>query len=134
MTEPTPEMAEEVEAAQAAERKALLAELANYGLTAPRKKASNEQLREMLTNHIAAKAQADEILKAQAAAEKVKIRDMVTCRITKAGDQKISRGIHIPGKGDLRFAWQEKIQVERAIAEQLEAKHYVEIEDAAPAA
>ena len=130
MTEPTPQMAEEVEIAKAEERKALLAELAHHGLTAPRKKASNEALREMLTNHVAAKAQADEIIKAQKAAEAVREKDMVTCTVTKAGDQKLSRGIHIPGKGDLRYSWREKISVERSVAEGLEARHYVEIDDA----
>ncbi len=133
MTEQTPETADEVETARLEERKALLTELAKYGLTAPRKKASNEQLREMLVNHVAAKAQADEILRAQKAADAVKSRDMVTATVTKAGDQKISRGVHIPGKGDLKFAWKEKIKVERSIAEALEARYFVEIDDAAPA-
>ena len=133
MTEPTLQTAEEVEAAQTAERNALLAELGKYGLS-PHKRSGIPKLREMLTNHLAAKAQSDEIIKAQAAANAVRVKDVVRVRVTKAGDQKVSRGIHIPGKGDLRYSWKEVFSTERSIAAELEARNFVEIEDAPAAA
>ncbi len=132
MTEPTLQTAEEVEAAETAERNALMSELGKHGLTPP-KRAGLERLRNMLANHLTAKAQSDEILRAQAAERAAKVKDIVACRVTKAGDQKISRGIHIPGRGDLRYSWKETFRTERSIADALEARNFVEIEDATPA-
>lgn len=131
MTEPTLETADEVEAVSTAERNKLLAEAGSLGLTGFRKNISTAALAELIQRHKDAKKQADEIV-AEQLKERAKIPiDMVMCRVTKKGDQKLSKGIHDPGKGDKRYAWRDNVMVDRKIAAELEERGYVEIEDAA---
>ena len=56
--------------------------------------------------------------------------DMVSCRVLKAGDGKVSMGTHIAGIGDAFYERNETFRVEREIAVALEDRGYVEIEDA----
>lgn len=53
----------------------------------------------------------------------------VWVRVTKAGEGKISTGEHISGMGDLTYAKGDRFQHPRPLAEQLEERHYVEIDD-----
>lgn len=63
--------------------------------------------------------------------------DMVTCRVLKAGDGKISMGQHFGGIGDAHYERGETFQCVRSTALELEDRFYVEIQDgpaeAAPA-
>ncbi len=131
MTEPTLQTAEEVEAIATAERTKLLTEAGSLGLTGFRKNISTAALGELIQRHKDAKVQADAIV-AEQLKERAKIPiDMVMCRVTKKGDNKISKGIHEPGKGDKRYAWRDNVMVDRKIAAELEDRGFVEIEDAA---
>lgn len=56
--------------------------------------------------------------------------ELVMCRVLKNGDGKISMGQHVAGIGDAFYEKGEKFSVERPIAEALEDRGYVEIEDA----
>jgi len=131
MTEPTLETAEEVEAVATAERNKLLAEAGSLGLTGFRKNISTAGLGELIQRHKDAKKQADQILAEQAKMTAKIHKDEVMCRITKKGDQKISKGIHVPGKGDLRYGWRDQVSIDRKAAMDLEERGFVEIEDAA---
>ena len=51
----------------------------------------------------------------------------VSVRVLKAGDNKISKGIHLPGVGDLRSKHNDTISMPRDSAEQLEKMGRVEI-------
>lgn len=51
----------------------------------------------------------------------------VEVRVLKAGDNKISKGIHIPGVGDLRYKAGDRMTMARESAVQLEALGRVEI-------
>jgi len=130
MTEQTLHTAEEVEALKNAERANLLAQAGALGITTLRKNASNETIRQAIERHMVAQAQADVV---KAAQEDIRARqkaDTVQCRITKKGDQKVSKGIHIPGRGDLKFAWRDVVMLDRKAALVLEDRGFVEIEDA----
>jgi hypothetical protein len=130
MTEPTLETADEVEAVSTAERNKLLAEAGALGLTGFRKNVSTAALGELIQRHKDAKKQADAILAEQAKISAAIPKNEVLCRITKKGDQKLSKGIHIPGKGDLRYGWKDEVSIDRKAAHDLEERGYVEIEDA----
>ena len=78
-----------------------------------------------------AKKQADEILREQAKITAAIPKNEVLCRVTKKGDQKLSKGVHVPGKGDLRYSWRDTVMIDRRAANELEERGYVEIEDAA---
>lgn len=131
MTEPTPETAEEVEAAANEHRKKVLAEAGSLGLTGFRKNISTGALEELIQRHKDAKKQADAILAEQAKITAAIPKNEVLCRVTKKGDQKLSKGVHVPGKGDLRYSWKDEIMIDRKAAAELEERGYVEIEDAA---
>lgn len=113
-----------------AERAALYQEAASLGIPIDKRRGT-EAIREHIARNKVAKAQAMEIIKAQEALRAAEKAPEVTVRITKLGHQKISRGVHIPGKGDLTFSWKETTVLERPIAEALEAKGFVEIDEAA---
>ncbi len=131
MTEPTLQTAEEVEAVATAERTKLLTEAGSLGLTGFRKNISTAALGELIQRHKDAKKQADEILAEQAKITAAIPKNEVKCRVTKKGDQKLSKGIHVPGKGDLRYGWKDELSIDRKAALELEERGYVEIEDAA---
>jgi hypothetical protein len=54
--------------------------------------------------------------------------DIVECRVLKAGDGKVSMGIHVASIGDAFYEKGEKFSIERAIAVALEDRGLVEIE------
>ncbi|CAB4198906.1 hypothetical protein UFOVP1333_6 [uncultured Caudovirales phage] len=130
MTEQTPGTAEEVEAIATAERTKLLTEAGSLGLTGFRKNVSAAALEELIQRHKDAKKQADAILAEQAKISAAIPKNEVMCRVTKKGDQKLSKGIHIPGKGDLRYGWKDEVSIDRKAAHELEERGFVEIEDA----
>jgi len=133
MTEPTLETADEVEAVSTAERNKLLAEAGSLGLTGYRKNISTAALGELIQRHKDSKKQADAILAEQAKISAAIPKNEVLCRITKKGDQKLSKGIHIPGKGDLRYGWKDELRIDRKAARELEERGFVEIEEDAAA-
>lgn len=51
----------------------------------------------------------------------------VEVRVLKPGDNKISKGIHIPGVGDLCFKYNDRLPLTREAAKQLETRGFVEI-------
>ena len=53
--------------------------------------------------------------------------DMVECRVLKAGDGKVSMGIHVPAVGDAFYERGETFSIERSIAVALEDRGLVEI-------
>lgn len=57
--------------------------------------------------------------------------DMVSCRVLKAGDGKVSMGEHVAGIGDAFYERGETFTIERSIGEALENRGLVEIEAAA---
>ena len=59
--------------------------------------------------------------------------DRVMVRITKLGDGEVSTGEHIPGEGDLMHEKGDIVSMPRQIAEALEVRGFVEIEDEKPA-
>jgi len=127
MTEQTLQSAEEVEN-QAAERmKALLMEAGALGIKGMRKNASEETVK------LAIQRKRDELFQEaaiKAATERKRNEkpiEMLQARILKAGDGKISTGIHIPGKGDVFHERGTVLTLERSIALGLEARGYVEI-------
>lgn len=134
MTEQTPETAEEVEAIETARRNKLLTEAGSLGLTGFRKNISTGALEELIQRHKDAKKQADAILAEQAKITAAIPKNEVLCRITKKGDKKLSKGVHVPGKGDLRYEWKDTVMIDRKAAAVLEERGFVEIEDATAAA
>lgn len=68
----------------------------------------------------------------QAAKEAAKLAapEIVKARVLPMGDGKISMGQHIAGIGEVHYERGEVFEVERQIAEALEARGYVEIQDA----
>lgn len=54
----------------------------------------------------------------------------VTVRVTKKGDGKLSKGIHVPGVGDLTHPAGAELRMGKAVAEELEERGFVEIQDA----
>lgn len=123
-------MTNEIPTVEETERAALLQEAASLGLVID-KRRGNDAIREHIVRHRVAKAQAMAVVNAQEAIRAAEKPADVTVRITKLGHNRISRGIHIPGKGDLYFAWKETAVFERPVAEALEAKGFVEIDEAA---
>lgn len=54
---------------------------------------------------------------------------VVICRVLKAGDGKISTGVHGNRGGEELYEFKEEFAVAKSIALALEARHYVEIQD-----
>lgn len=54
----------------------------------------------------------------------------VEIRVTKKGDGKLSKGIHVPGVGDLTHPQGAMLKMSKHIAEELEERGFVEIQDA----
>ena len=54
----------------------------------------------------------------------------VSVRILKAGDGKVSNGVHHPRGGDELYEFGDIVELPKDIAEQLEARHLVEIQEA----
>jgi len=129
MTEPTLQTAEEVESAAAERMKALLMEAGALGIKGLRKNASEETVKQAIQR------KRDELFQeaaSKAAAERKRSEkpvETVQARILKAGDGKISTGIHIPGKGDVYHERGTVLTLERSIARGLEARGFVEIEE-----
>jgi hypothetical protein len=53
----------------------------------------------------------------------------VTCRVLPLGDGRISMGEHVRGIGDAYYEKGETFSVEKPIADQLEARGFIEIQD-----
>lgn len=53
----------------------------------------------------------------------------VWVRVTKAGDGQISTGEYLPGHGNLTYSRGDRFQHPRPLAEVLEERHFVEIDD-----
>lgn len=112
-----------------AERNELLAQVNTLGIAmALPKNPSNETIRATIENHVANKAAAQAILDEQdrQAAEKGPLK-MVKVRILPMGSGKLSRGVHIPSKGDSRFMYGETPDLEFSVAQENVARGYVEI-------
>lgn len=52
----------------------------------------------------------------------------VLCRVLKAGDGKISKGVHVASKGDETWSRNDVFPASREIAEGLEARGFVEFD------
>ena len=129
-------MSDEIQAADAVEtekeelKKALRKEAIEVGLHVD-KRWSVERLTEEIGRKHTEAAQIKAVTRAQAEIKTASAVDQVTARVLPMGNLKISRGIHIPGKGDLKFATGDTITTDRTIAEALQAKGFVEIQGAA---
>lgn len=80
-------------------------------------KAKEEALRKRAARQAAAKLKED-----------APPPDVVSCRVLKAGDGRVSMGIHIAGVGDAFYERGETFKIERSIAADLEDRGLVEIE------
>lgn len=127
MTEQTPQAAEEVEAAAAERMKALLMEAGALGIKGLRKNASEETIKQAIQRKHDELHQAAAMKAAAERKRNEKPVEMVQARILKAGDGKISAGIHIPGRGDVYHERGTVLTLERSIALGLEARGYVEL-------
>lgn len=58
--------------------------------------------------------------------------EMAQCRVLPMGDGRVSMGQHAAGIGEVHYEKGEVFSVAREIAEALEARGFVEIQDAAP--
>lgn len=133
---PTPEPIMTTQTPEEAEYEGLMAQADKLRISRTFKKGiSAEGIREAIERHMAAGGQAKLILEAQAADKAAKgPADMVSVRVLKLGDNKISKGVHIPGAGDLRFRFGEIVKFDRKIALDLEGRGYAEIQDVVSAA
>ena len=99
------------------------------------KGASIEQVMKRISDHLAAKAQEQQILEEQARRrEAMPQQQMVEVRILKKGDGKISKGVHLPGIGNACYRWGEFATLPLDIALAQEDNGYVERTDATAAA
>lgn len=115
--------------AQEAERNDLLAQVNELGIAmALPKNPSNDAIRATIQNHVAAKAAAQAILDEQdRQAALAGPAEMVKVRILPMGSGKLSRGVHIPAKGDSTYMYGESAILELAVAQANVALGYVEI-------
>lgn len=110
---------------RAGEREQILAEAAKLGIVIDdemRKKATNDQILERIGVVMSEKAR---MLKRS---EKTP-QGRATVRVLPKGDGKISKGIHVPGVGDLRYVKGDTFSVPLARAKALEEQGYVEIQN-----
>lgn len=76
---------------------------------------------------------ADEAAKKRAARQAAKVEvaqvepEKVTVRVLKAGNEKISMGVHVAGIGEAHYEHGETFVVALPIAEELEERGYVEV-------
>lgn len=62
-------------------------------------------------------------------AEALKAPEIVTCRVLKNGDGKVSTGQHVAGIGEVHYEKGETFQTIREIADELETRGFVEIQE-----
>ena len=99
------------------------------------KGAGVEQVMKRITDHLAAKAQEQQILEEQARRrEALPQQQMVQVRILKKGDGKVGKGVHLPGIGNACYRWGEIVTLPLDIALAQEENGYVERTDASAAA
>lgn len=78
-------------------------------------------------------AAAEEAAKKRAARQAAKVEvaqetpDDVTVRVLKKGHEKISMGVHVAGIGEAHYEHGETFKVALPVAEELEARGYVEV-------
>jgi hypothetical protein len=108
-------------------RKALLKEAIEIGLKVD-KRWSNDKLLEMIGNKRTEEAQVQAVTQAKAQIKSATATDTVSARVLPMGNGKISKGIHIPGKGDLTYNTGDTLTTERTLAEGLQNKGFVEIQ------
>lgn len=112
------------------ERKLLMEQAARLGITnviPPR--ANNESIREKINSHLEAKKQMQAVIDEQDRRRaKEPPKSYVSLRVLKLGDGKISKGVHVPGIGDIFYDRNDVIpNVELSIAQGLEERGYGEI-------
>lgn len=91
------------------------------------KGASIEQVMKRITDHLAAKAQEQQILEEQARRrEAMPQQKMVQVRILKKGDGKVGKGVHLPGIGNACYRWGEIVDLPLDIAIAQEENGHVE--------
>ena len=99
------------------------------------KGASVDQVMKRITDHLAAKAQEQQILEEQARRrEAMPQQQVVQVRILKKGDGKVGKGIHLPGIGNACYRWGEIVDMPLDIAIAQEENGYVERTDVTVAA
>lgn len=105
-------------------RKEILAEAESAGMNlADLEGVENDEVLALIGQHVGAQA-----LKKEDAVEQ---KGHVSMRVLKAGDGKISKGVHVPGVGDLKYKQGDVIDGAKAhLAAQLEDRGFVEILDA----
>ena len=130
-------MTDELAAAEAIEiekeetRKALHKEAIEIGLKVDKRWGNDKLLEEIGRKHTEL-AQIKAVTNAQAEIKSATATDTVVCRILPLGHAKISKGIHIPGVGDLCYKTGDTMTAERSSAERLEKRGFVEIKNADP--
>ena len=99
------------------------------------KGAGLEQVMKRITDHLAAKAQEQQILEEQARRrEAMPQQKMVQVRILKKGDGKVGKGVHLPGIGNACYRWGEIVELPLDIAIAQEENGHVERTDVTVAA
>lgn len=111
------------------ERAELMEQIHKLGISQSVPKGGGiDALREHISRHIAAKAQAQAVLEEQDRRARLRPADtLVSVRVLPMGDGKISRGVHIPGIGDSRYGRGEIFEIGESIAIAQERNGYVEI-------
>ena len=122
--------AEAIEQERDETRKALHKEAIEVGVKID-KRWSNERLLEEISRKHIELAQQKAVTNAQAELKTAAHTETVSARILPMGNNKISKGIHIPGKGDIKYQTGDTMNCERALAEGLQARGFVEIQNAA---
>jgi len=96
------------------------------------KGASIDQIMKRITDHLAAKAQEQQILEEQQRRKAAEPKQqIVRCRILLKGDGKVGKGVHLPGIGNSCYRRGEFVDLPMDIALAQQDNGYLEIEDAA---
>lgn len=112
------------------ERRALLEQAARLGIARDlRPGLNNDGIRERISAKMAEQAAIQAVVEAQEQRRASKpVEPKVTIRVLPMGDRKISKGIHIPGEGDLKYAYGDMIvDMPLSIAKAHHANGYAEI-------
>jgi len=111
-------------------RRQLEKEAIEVGLKVGKRWSDEKLIEEIGRKHIEI-AQQTAVTNAKREIKSASDTDIVRVRILPMGNDKISRGVHIPGKGDLFYKAGDTMNVERQIAEVQQARGLVEIQNAA---